>query len=267
MVSLHLCNSIYRFRKIFSMNKTLKKILISAAKVLASVAVVLLLWWLFAYITQSELVLPDPWQVLKITGQLLAQGETYLALLCTLARAVTAFALSFGVALALVLLVGVYPAAKPFIGGVVTVLRALPTISVILIAMVAFHSSTVPMVVAFLVAFPVVYSAFLREIDDKQLADLCKVYNVSAAKKVKYVLLPQTSKAMLLQCHDSLPLCIKVVIAGEVLALPRLGLGKQMYAAKVNWLTANVFALTLLALVVCLVLSGIFALCQRRAVK
>lgn len=249
------------------MNKTLKKILICTAEVIASVAVVLLLWWLFAAVTQSDLVLPDPWQVLKITGQLLVKGSTYLALLCTLARAVAAFALSFVAALALTLLVGVCPAVKPFAGGVVTVLRALPTISIILIAMVVFDSAVLPVVVAFLVAFPVVYSAFLRETDDKQLSDLCKVYNVSAVKKVKYVLFPKTSKAMLLQCHDSLPLCIKVVIAGEVLALPRLGLGKQMYAAKVNWHTANVFALTLLALIVCLVLSGIFALCQRRANK
>jgi len=249
------------------MNKTLRKILINAAKVAISVAVVLLLWWLFAAITHSDLVLPDPWQTLKISGWLLVQGSTYLALLTTLARAVAAFAASFAVALALVLLVGVFPAAKPFVGGVVTVLRALPTIAVILVAMVAFSSAVVPMVVAFLVAFPVIYGAFLREIDDKPLADLCKVYNVSAAKKVRYVLLPQVSNAMILQCHDSLPLCVKVVIAGEVLALPRLGLGKQMYAAKVNLLTANVLALTLLALVVCLALSGIFALCQRRLVK
>lgn len=249
------------------MNKTLKKILICAAKIISSVVTVLLLWWAFASIAQNDLVLPNPWQVLKLVGQLLIKGETYLALLTTLLRAVAAFAVSFAVALALTLFVGVCPVAKPFVGGIVTVLRALPTIAVILVAMVAFNSSIVPMVVAFLVAFPVVYSAFLRETDEKQLADLCKVYGVSSSKKVKYVLLPQASREMLMQCHDSLPLCIKVVIAGEVLALPRLGLGKQMYLAKVNLLTANVLALTLLALVVCLILSGVFTLCQRRAKK
>ena len=247
------------------MNKLLKRILIGTAKIVSSVVAVLLLWWAFAAIAQNELVLPNPWQVLKIVGQLLLKGETYLSLLTTVARAAVAFALSFGVALAIMLFVGVCPIAKPFVGGVVTVLRALPTIAVILIAMVAFNSAVVPMFVAFLVAFPIVYGAFLRETDDKQLADLCKVYGVSATKKVNYVLLPQAKRAMLLQCHDTLPLCVKIVIAGEVLALPRLGLGKQMYVAKVNLLTANVLALTLLALVVCLILSGVFSLCQRRA--
>ena len=250
------------------MNKTLKKFLISAAQIVASVVVALLLWWLLAAVSNNELVLPQPWQVLGLLGKALVNGQTYLALLSTLLRAVIAFAISFGVALCLALLVGVCPATKPFVGGVVTVLRAVPTIAVILIVMVALpNSSAVPVAVAFLVAFPVVYSAFLREIDNKQLSDLCKVYNVSARKKVNYVLLPQISKSMLTQCHDGLPLCIKIVIAGEVLALPRLGLGKQMYVAKVNLLTANVLALTLLALVVCLVISGIFALVERKISK
>lgn len=251
------------------MNKTLKKILISVAEVVATVIVVFLLWWLFASVAKNDLVLPQPYEVLKIFGQLLLKGETYLALLYTLARSMIAFALSFGVALSLTLIVGVCPVTRPYVGGIVTVLRAIPTIAVILIVMVACDSFVVPVVVAFLVAFPVVYSAFLREIDNKQLADLCKVYGVSAAKKVKYVLLPQMTNAMLPQCNDTLPLCIKIVIAGEVLALPRTfaGLGNQMYVAKINLRTANVLALTLLALIVCLVLSGIFALCKRRADK
>ena len=250
------------------MNKTVKKILISVCKVVVSVAVVLLLWWLFAIVAKNDLVLPDPWQVVALLGQLLIKGETYVTLLLTLLRAVIAFALSFGVALCLTLLVCVFPQTKPFVGGLVTFLRAVPTISVILIVMVALQSSSaVPVAVAFLVVFPVVYSAFLRETENKQLDDLCKVYNVSTRKKVNYVLLPQISKVMLTQCHDGLPLCIKIVIAGEVLALPRLGLGKQMYVAKVNLLTANVLALTLLALVVCLVISGIFTLVERKFSK
>lgn len=249
------------------MNKTLRKILISVAQVAATALVVFLLWWLFAALAKNDLVWPQSYEVLKIFGQLLIKGETYLALLYTFLRSLVAFALSFGAALSLTLLVGVCPVTRPYVNGIVTVLRALPTIAVILIVMVACDSFVVPVVVAFLVAFPVVYSAFLRETDDKQLADVCKVYNVSAAKKVKYVLFPQMSNAMLSQCNDTLPLCIKIVIAGEVLALPRTGLGKQMYVAKINLLTANVLALTLLALIVCLVLSGIFALCKRRADK
>ncbi|MGN1041082.1 MAG: ABC transporter permease [Candidatus Fimimonas sp.] len=247
------------------MNKTIKKVAITAAKVVAFVAVILLLWWVFATVSNNELVLPQPWSVVKITFGLLGNGATYANLAVTLARSLLAFALSALFALALSLFVGVCPAAKFFVDGVVTALRALPTVAVILIFMIVATSSYVPVLVAFLVVFPVLFGAFMREIyADEQLLDVCKVYEVSVSKKIRYVFLPQILRTFLTQCKDTLILCVKVVVAGEVLALPKLGLGREMYVAKVNLETAQVLALTLLIVAVCCVISGLFALAQRK---
>lgn len=248
------------------MSKTLKKLYISVAQIAAAIVVVLLLWWMFSAIADNDLVLPDPWAVLKLTAQLLGKGATYLALLLTLARALSAFVASMAVALGLSLLVGVFDCCATVVNGFVTFVRALPTIAVILVTMIVFSSSFfVPVAVAFLVGFPVVYSAFQREIStDRKLLDVCKVYDVAKGKKVKHVLLPFIGRAVLPQCKDTFSLCVKVVIAGEVLALPRLGLGRDMYVGKVNLQTANVLALTLLALAVCYVVTGVCALIGRR---
>ena len=244
------------------MNKTLKKLFISIAQIVGAVVVVLLLWWLFATIADSDLVLPNPWAVLKITAQLLGKGTTYLALLLTLLRALIAFVASMAVALALNLLSNISDFCAPFVNGFVTFIRAIPTIAIILLTMIIFPSSfVVPIVVAFLVGFPVIYSAFQREIcADQKLLDVCNVYDVSNNKKVKHVLLPLMQRAILPQCRDTFSLCVKVVIAGEVLALPKLGLGKDMYVAKVNLETAKVLALTLLALFACYVVAASCAL-------
>lgn len=247
------------------MKQLTKKTLIAFAKIIAAVTIVLLLWWLCAAIAHNDLVLPTPLEVLRLTFQLLGKGEIYLALLLTLLRSLLAFVASMAVALAAALLVGVFVKTKPYVDGVVTFFRSLPTISIILLAMIAFESDVVPAVVAFLVAFPIIYSAFIREIfADAKLLQVCNVYNVSSNKKVGYVLLPLIKQSVFPQCKDTLPLCIKVVIAGEVLALPRLGLGREMYVAKINLLTANVLALTLLSLVVCFAVYGVFSLCQRK---
>ena len=248
------------------MNKTFRKLYISIAQIVAAVVVVLLLWWLFAAIANNNLVLPQPWAVVKLTAELLGQGETYLALLLTLARALIAFTASMAVALGLVLLVGVFPSCKTVVNGFVTFIRALPTIAVILVVMIMLPSSfAVPIAVAFLVGFPVIYSAFQREItSEAKLLQVCDVYNVCRSKKVRHVLLPLVGRAVLPQCKDTFPLCVKVVIAGEVLALPHLGLGRDMYVAKVNLETASVLALTLLALAVCYLATGVCELLWRR---
>lgn len=247
------------------MNKTVKKIGVATGKTVAFVAVVLLLWWAFAAIAQNELVLPQPWQVLKITFQLLGDGQIWLDLAVTLAGALVALVVSVLFALVLALFSATCKEAKPFVDAVVSILSTVPTAAIILILMIVFSSKAVPIVVAFLVVFPVLYASFQREIfGDSQLLDVCKVYNVSLKKQVRFVFLPQILRTFWAQCRSTVSLCVKVVISGEILALPRLGLGRDIYAAKVNLETAQVLALTLLALVVCGIISAALAFAQRK---
>lgn len=250
------------------MNSTAKKLLINFLYALGVIAAILLIWYVTSLAVDSELLAPNPWNVLALTFTLLGKGATYLALLSTLLRSVIAFAVSMAVALGLSLLVGVFPQIKPAVDKVVTIFRAVPTMSIILITLVLVSSTVVPAIVAFLVAFPVSYSAFTREIfADGKLADMCKVYGVSRRNKTRYVLLPQIKSAIVPQVKDTLPLCLKVVIAGEALSLPRSGLGQQMYVAKVNLNTANVLALTILALAACFIIQGVVALCEKKIAK
>lgn len=244
-----------------------KKIITNLTQIAVLIVAVLLLWYIVALATDSDLIIPDPWSVIKLTVTLLGKGATYLALLNTLLRAIIAFAVSVGVALLLSLLVGVFPKSEFVVDAIVTVLRALPTIAIILVTLILFNSTVTPVVVAFLVAFPVAYSVFQREfVRNEKLLQMCKVYDVTPSKKVKYVLFPLIRDELLSVVRDELPLCIKVVVAGEVLALPLSGIGSQMYVAKVNLDTANVVALTLLTLIVCFAISGIIALCQRKKI-
>lgn len=250
------------------MNSTAKKLLVNFLYAFGVIAAILIVWYVTSLAVDSELLAPNPWDVIALTFTLLGKGVTYLALLSTLLRSLIAFALSFGVALGLSLIVGVFPSSKPAVDKVVTLFRAVPTMSIILITLVLVSSTVVPAIVAFLVAFPVSYSAFTREVyADGKLNDMCKVYDVSRRNKTRYVLLPQMSKAFIPQIKDTLPLCVKVVIAGEALSLPRRGMGQQMYVAKVNLDTASVLALTLLALAACFVIQGVLSLCEKKIVR
>ena len=246
------------------MTSTAKKVLFNVLYVVGVVAVIFLTWYVLSVAFNSELVAPSPFKVIALTFALLGKSATYLALLSTLARSLIAFAASMAVALGLSLLVGVFPACKSAVDKLVTVFRAVPTMSIILVTLILFSSTVVPSIVAFLVAFPIIYSAFTREIyADVKLMDACNVYNVTRRNKTRYVLLPNIGKALIPQTEATLPLCIKVAIAGEALSLPRRGLGQQMYVAKVNLDTASVLALTLLALAACFIIQGVIALCSR----
>lgn len=245
-------------------NFVVKKLLINILQIGILVVAAVLLWYAAAFIADSELILPQPHAVIKLTFQLLGQGKTYLALLNTLLRAVIAFVSSAVFAALLTLCVGVWQRSTLYVEAVVAFLRALPTVSIILVTLILFNSSTVPVVVAFLVVFPVIYSIFTRELThNSKLLDMCKVFDVTPSNRIQYVLFPLISKELLSVVQDDLPLCIKIVVAGEVLALPLSGIGKEMYVGKVNIDTASVLALTVLTLIVCFVVSGTVSLCRR----
>ena len=246
------------------MKQASKKLLFNIICAVALFAVAIAIWYVASAIVDSELILPQPNEVLRITFRLFGTGRLYLALLYTLLRAVLAFLFSLGFAILSCLLVGCYAKARFAVNAVVTFLRALPTIAVILITLILFNSFITPIIVAFLVVFPVIFGVFDRTLTHNgKLLDLCKVYRVKPAKKVKLVLLPLIAEELPSIVKENLPLCIKIVVAGEVLALPLYGIGRQMYLAKVNLDTANVVALTILTLIVCFVISGVVSLVER----
>ena len=249
------------------MRQRTKRLLINIAQIAALIVSALLLWYIAALVTNSELIVPEPWAVIKLTVSLLGEGQTYLALLTTLLRSLIAFVVSVLFATLLCMLVVVWQKSSFCVNAIVTFLRALPTIAIILLALFMFKSTTVPVIVAFLVVFPVIYSALRRELEHSgKLLDVCKVYDVTPAKRIKFVLFPILRDELLSTVRDELPLCIKVVVAGEVLALPLNGIGRQMYIGKVNLDTAKVVALTVLTLILCFTISGIVALCQRKKI-
>ena len=246
------------------MKQATKKLLFNLIQAVVLFAVAIAIWYVAAAIVKSELILPQPHEVLVITFRLLCSGSIYLALLYTLLRAVVAFVVSLGVAILACLLVGCYARGKFVVNAIVTFLRALPTIAVILITLILFNSFITPIIVAFLVVFPVIFGVLDRTLTHNgKLLDLCKVYHVKSAKKVKLVLFPLIREELPSIIKENLPLCIKIVVAGEVLALPLLGIGRQMYVAKVNLDTANVVALTILTLIVCFVINCAVSLIER----
>ena len=136
------------------MTSTAKKLLKEFLFAVAFIAAVFVIWLVVFLSVNNDMLAPSPWRVIALTFSLLGSGETYLALLSTLLRAAIAFAVSMAAALGTSLLTGVLPSAKKTADRCVMLLRALPTMSIILITLIMFPSSFVPVIVAFLVAFP-----------------------------------------------------------------------------------------------------------------
>ena len=252
------------------MKHTATKIILNILYPVAAVAVMLCTWWIAAAVKGNELILPTPSQTVNALGTMLVGRAFWRAFGGTLLRTVIAFAVSLAVATVLAVAARLWTPVRRFLAPVVSVLRALPTVAVVLLLVVWSSPRVAPVIVDALVIMPVLQAAILAAIDgvDPDLIEMSRVYRVPLARKLCSLYLPSIVPAVMPQIASTLSLSVKLMVASEVLAATAHSLGGQMQQMAAYWETAKLFAYTLVAVIVSLVLEYgvllVFRLCTKR---
>ena len=129
-----------------------------------------------------------------------------------------------------------------------TAVRATPVASFIILALVWMSSGTVPVFAGALMALPIVWANITHGIDtvDNGLLEMATTYRFGRWKTVRHVILPSIRGTFIAACGASIGLCWKAMIAAEVLGTPARSIGTQLYSAKIYLQTDEMFAWTLL---------------------
>ncbi|WP_320127957.1 ABC transporter permease subunit [uncultured Sphaerochaeta sp.] len=212
--------------------------------------VLLLVWQLGAMVLDSQILLPEVGPVVSALFTLAKASPFPLHVGYTVARALESFFIILISATVLGILAGRSPFFSMVAKPVVTVLKAVPVMSIILLAFIWFSSGVVPLFSAFLMGFPVMFvqieQGFLHM--DKNLEQMCDLYDFSPSLKIRYFVIPSLVPSFVTGARTTLSMVWKVVIAAEVLTVPRYGVGAQMHLAQVQLETENVLSWTLIAI-------------------
>lgn len=224
---------------------------------IAFCALIIAVWAIAAKAGDNEFILPSPLSTLGKTGEILTDKTVYVAFGNTLLRTLEAWAISLVVAAALAVAGKFFPPIGRFLSPLVSVVRALPTMSVVLLLVIWTNARTAPVVVAILVVMPTFYAALRAAIDsvDPLLLETCRVYGVPKRRIFAQVYLPCVIRATALPISSSLSLTLKLMVAAEVLASTARSLGGLMQMSRIYYETAELMALTVLTIVVALALE------------
>lgn len=236
---------------------------------IASVLLIFLIWFISAISINNSLILPNVDEVLSQFFALIKSGEFYSALLSTLLRSVIGFIISFILAVIFAILSKRSKYFEKFISPVIRIIRALPTVAVVLLLIFWTSSKIAPAIVTTLVVLPTLYLNVLNalnSIDDKQLL-MCKIYNVPYKKVLFKVEIPQILPPVLSAIGAGLSLNIKLMVAAEVIAQTPVCLGYMMQNAKVNFEIALMLALVVFAVIIGLIIESVFSLLSKKAGK
>ena len=230
---------------------------LSPALRLGAVAVWLLLWQLASMAIGLPLLLPSPLAVLLRLGQLCTGADFWLTVASSLLRILLGFLLGvlFGTALAgLCWRFRLIDAlARPLLG----VLKSTPVASFIILALVWVKTTWLATVISFIMVLPLIYANVREGIDsaNRQLLEMAQVFRLSRRKTFRYCYLPAILPFFLSAISSALGFAWKSGIAAEVLGRPARAIGSQIYDSKIYLETPDLFAWTLVVILLSVLLE------------
>ncbi|OPL08654.1 MAG: hypothetical protein AVO33_09560 [delta proteobacterium ML8_F1] len=222
-----------------------------------------LLWvglWHFAALAINEpLYLPRPLEVLERLVTILGEKDLPIILAASTLRVLTAFAFSTLLGVGLGTLCGLHPTLENLFKPLVSLIRATPVISIIILAIVWLSSSNVPIFTGILMCFPIIWVSTVKGIQstDPLLVEMANLYQVSSLRILHKVYLPGALPALKAGLVSALGLGFKVIAASEVLSLPRFAIGSLLHDAKVYLEIADLVAWTLIIIALSAVFEGL----------
>ena len=243
-------------------NSTIKNNLYTAASIFA----LLLVWKLLAIYFNQELILPSP-EVTALKMWTVIQADNFWpSVQLTIGRGILGLLISclLGVGLGFTASFSspVYWLLQPW----VTVIRTIPVMSVIILAIIWFQTDIVPVFVTFLMIFPIIYSNVLAGIKniDKRLLEMARMYRVRTRRIISELYLPAILPYLLAGASNAMGITWKVIIAAEILSQPHFAIGTNLMIAKIELETAQVFAWTVIAIVISFVFEYLLNSLERK---
>ena len=225
-----------------------------------SAAFALLLWQLLAMKIGMNILLASPVEVLKRLAGIWKETDFWSAVFFSFGRISLGFLLAFAVGIVLGILAGRLKFLEYFLFPYVTVIKTVPIASFIILCLLWMNFNQLTVLIAFLIAFPVIYTNVLQGIrsTDKKMRELAKLYRVPWQRRLIYMDMPSVKPYLLSACSVAIGMAWKAGIAAEVIGLVDGSVGEKLYQAKVYFQNADLLCLTILIILLSVLSEKIF---------
>ena len=210
--------------------------------------------WQFAsmYLGQ-EILLASPVSVVRKLFELSFTGNFWQSVGFSFVRIVTGFLLA--------MFLGIFLAVLAYWSKTVEILIA-PVIAVsfMILSLIWIPSRNLSVFISFLMVLPVIYTNILEGIrqTDSKILEMAKVFQVNPGRKIRYIYVSQVLPYFLSACRLSLGMCWKAGVAAEVIGVPSGSIGEKLYNAKIYLNTPDLFAWTIVIIVISFVFEKCF---------
>ena len=226
-------------------------------------------WWLAAVCVDREVLLPAPDRVAVRLWELGATREFWATVALSLLRITLGFLAGAVLGTLTGILTARLTAAEQLMAPLMTVIKATPVASFIILARVWIEQGAIPVFIAFLMVFPIIQSSVFAGIrsTSRELLEMARVYEVPALRRLGRLYVPAALPYFAAGCRSAFGLSWKAGVAAEVISVPMRSIGRQLYFSKLYLDTPDLFAWTVSVILLSLALEALLNAGLRKLTK
>lgn len=206
--------------------------------------IIIFIWILLSKLINNEVMIPTIKSTLISLLNIARDESFFIIIRMTILRSLVGFLISLLLAILLGILSNISKFIYNFMIPVLNFLKSVPTMAIIILALIWLNNNIAPMFVGFIMVFPILYETVLNGIlnVDSKIVDMAKLYKVSKTTLIKDIYIPSVFINLKTVFTSTLGLNLKMVIAGEALAQPKHAIGSNLQLQKLYLNTPGVFA-------------------------
>lgn len=229
----------------------------------------LVIWQLLSLWMDHSVLLPSPVDTVLALFRLIQTQVFWKSSLFTLGRIVLGFLSAAITGAFLAVLSYRFRLCRELIHPFITLVKAIPVASFIILALLWIGAAKLPVLVSFLIVLPVFYNNVFQGIEslDHKLLEMANVFRISRWKRVRFLYVPAVRPYFLAASSIGFGLCWKSGVAAEVIGLSANSIGRQLYDAKLYLMTEDVFAWTAIIVLMSIVFEKLMIMLIRKIIE
>ncbi len=226
-----------------------------------AVAFWLLLWQFGAMLANRNLLLPIPTPIDTLTalGRFMEQGTFWLTVGASLLRICIGFLAAVLLGTLGAILTARFALLHTLFEPILQLIRAIPVASFTILAFLWIDRGNIPSVISFFTVLPMIWAnveSGLRS-TDAGLMEMAKVFGMKSGDILRHISLPAIRPFFTAAVGNGLGFAWKSGVAAEVICRAQNSLGNLLWGSKASVSYDEVFAVTLVVVLLSVVLQGL----------
>jgi len=219
----------------------------------------IIIWIVLSELIDNQVIFPTIKSTIKSLMEIVKSPNFIKIITSSILRSLWGFL----ICLFFAILIGILSSISKFVYNmmipILNFLSSVPTMAIIILALIWLHNELVPVFVGFIMVFPILYETVQKGIFnvDKKILEMCKLYKVNKLTIIRDIYIPSIFINISAIFDSALNTNLKMVIAGEALSQPRFAIGSNLQIEKMYLNTSGVFAWIIIILLISKLLSYI----------